>query len=141
MNTIAPRPYVVKDGQGYKAEEGSEETQDSLQQGNRGNQGRQQQGNQQGQNQSQKTIARGRASDSVAAKKTFPKRPLTARRGRPIIMGANKDQQVTQTSQPIQSRPVGNHSVPQQAPRMPQQMPMAQQGMMQQLLTGKIRLM
>ena len=132
MNTIAPRPYVVKDGQGYKAEEGSEETQDSLQQGNRGNQGRQQQGNQQGQNQSQKTIARGRASDSVAAKKTFPKRPPTARRGRPIIMGANKDQQVPQTSQPIQSRPVGNHSVPQQAPRMPQQMLMAQQGMMQQ---------
>jgi len=114
MNTIAPRPYVVKDGQGYKAEEGSEEkTQDSLQQGNRGNQGDRQQ--QQGNRQQPRTIASGRASESAAAKKSFPKRPLAARRGKPIRMGGN--------SNGAQPRPAVNQSAPQAAPRMPQQMP------------------
>lgn len=125
MNTISPRPYVVQDGQGYKTENESEEkTQDSLQQN-----GRQQQGNQQQRNQQPRTIARGRVPQAGApvsvpqAGAQMPRRPLSARRGRPVAMSGGG------TPPP---RPVANQSVPQPAPRMPQQapMPVNQQPMM-----------
>lgn len=119
MNTIAPRPYVVRDGQGYKAENESEEkTQDSLQQN-----GRQQGGQQQRNQQQPRTIARGRAPQPGPQNGTAPKRPLSARRGKPVAMGGGNPP----------PRPAMNQSLPQQAPRMPQQMPM-QAGAPQQMV-------
>ena len=119
---ISPRPYNV--GQGYRAEEGAEEqTQDALSQD--GRQGGRQQGEQQ-QGNGPRTIARGRAQQLAAQNpiQSAKNRPLTAHKGRPVSLGGPKPQQPA-------PRTMGNQSVPQAAPRMPQQVapqpsPMAQ---------------
>ncbi|MCD8377265.1 MAG: hypothetical protein LUB59_00590 [Candidatus Gastranaerophilales bacterium] len=121
MNTIAPGPYVVKNGQGYKTEEGSDESaQDALSQDSQNNRGGQQQGGR-GQNREPKTIARGRAAQSPAAKKSFPKHPPSAHQRKPITMGANKE---------AVQRPIKNQTAPQQVIRPQQpQMPAVRSGM------------
>lgn len=119
---ISPRPYNV--GQGYRAEEGTEEqTQDALSQD--GRQGGRQQGDQQ-QGGAPRTIARGRAPQRGAQSPIQPAngRPISAHKGKPVTLGGPKPQQ------PV-PRVRGNQSVPQAAPRMPQQVapqpsPMAQ---------------
>ena len=96
--------------QGYKTEDGSEEqTQDALSQDNRQRGGGQQGSNQRG-GQEPRTIARGRAPQSGKG----PLLPPSARRAggsRPVSLGGPRPA----------PRPVGNQSVPQAAPRMPQQ--------------------
>ena len=97
--------------QGYRTEDGSEDqTQDALSQDNRqrGGQGRGRQGGQE-----PRTIARGRAQQ-VAQGGGGPLLPPSARRAggrRPVSLGGQRPA----------PRPMGNQSVPQAAPRMPQQ--------------------
>lgn len=116
---ISPRPYNV--GQGYKAEEGTEEqTQDALSQD--GRQGGRQQGRQQ--QEGPRTVARGRAPQANAQSPIQPAgRPLTAHKGKPVSLGGAKPPKPA-------PRVMGNQSVPQAAPRMPQKpiqpSPMAQ---------------
>ena len=105
---ITPRPYNV--GQGYRAEDGAEEqTQDALSQD--GRQGGRQQGRQQ--ENGPRTIARGRAQGGAQSPIQPANRPLTAHRGKPVTLGGPKPAQPP--------RVMNNQSVPQQAPRMPQQ--------------------
>lgn len=109
---IAPRPYV---GQGYRTEQESEEqqTQDSLSRDDR-----QSQGNGQQNPNEPKTIARGRAPMTAhGGKKPFPGKPMSARAGNPVPMGGQRPA----------PRVMGNQSIPQAAPRMPQPAPQIQQ--------------
>lgn len=100
---ISPRPYA---SQGYRAEQESEEqTQDALSQNNRQQNGGQNRGQQGAE---PKTIARGRAPMTAGDRKPFPGKPMSARHSKPVQMGGH--------------RPVmGNQSIPQTAPRLPQQ--------------------
>lgn len=136
MNPIAPRPYVAN-GQGYKKEDESDKTQDSLQQNNgRGQQGQQGQ-NQQQQNREQRTIASGRASD--VAKQTPPPRRRnlkprpTPNTGDSVSISNQQPQQpVSQPQmrpqQPAQMRPVQPQMMNTPQPMMrPVQQPMPQQ--------------
>ncbi len=111
---IAPRPYMP--GQGYKTEDESEEkTQDSLSQDDRQNE----RDGKNAQNEP-RTVARGRAPQTAPnERKPFPGTPMSARRGKPIPMGGAKPaQQAVQQPAP---KVMGNQSIPQAAPRMPQQ--------------------
>ncbi len=121
---ISPRPYA---SQGYRTESESEEqTQDALSQNNRQQQGGRGQNQQQG-NGEPKTIARGRAPMTATGKKPFPGTPMSARRGRPIQMGGQRQVPPAPAQHPVQNTPapapraMGNQSVPQMAPRVPQQ--------------------
>jgi len=116
---ISPRPYM---SQGYRAEQESEEqTQDALSQDNRQQQGR-------GQNQRRdegtepRTIARGRAPQvATGERKPFPGQPMSARRGRPIQMGGARQLPPKPEQEQPAPKAVGNQTVPQMAPKMPQQ--------------------
>ena len=120
---ISPRPYAA---QGYRTEQESEEqqTQDAMSQ-QRGQNGQGQQ-NQDGAE--PKTIARGRAPLTAHGnRKPFPGKPMSARPGNPVRLGGPKPNQPPQ-------RVMGNQSIPQQAPRLPQQTPLNQQPLPQQAI-------
>ena len=101
---ISPRTYMPN-GRGYnKEDESNEKTQDSLQENS--------QRNRQNAGQESKTIASGRAP---AMEKEAP--PISGKRGKPVTMGARP--------RALPPKPVRNRqTVPQQQPRMPQQMGM-----------------
>ena len=107
---ISPRPYA---GQGYRAEQESEEqqTQDAMSQ-NRGQGGQNQEQNNGGTE--PKTIARGRAPLTAHGNRKPFKSPVSGRHGNPVKLGGPR---------PGQSAPrvMGNQSIPQAAPVMPQQ--------------------
>ena len=134
MNPVAPRPYMAN-GQGYKKEDGSDKTQDSLQQNNgRGQQGQQQQNQQQ--NRQQRTIASGRASD--VAKQTPPARRRnlkprpTPNTGDSVAISNQQSQQpVSQPQmrpqQPQPIRPIQPQAMTPQPMMRPVQQPVPQQ--------------